>query len=69
MSTSEKHKTPPSSEDFRTDGSPTVTLDPSTTAQIPADLDVAEGWLPMGFGRFELRAVIGRGGFGTVFRA
>ncbi len=32
-------------------------------------LDIDEDALPMRFGRFELQQIVGRGGFGTVFRA
>jgi serine/threonine-protein kinase len=51
------------------DATPTMTMQPGATVAVPRVVDIADESLPIGFGRFELREVVGRGGFGTVYRA
>jgi serine/threonine protein kinase len=47
----------------------TMTLDfPTGSTQVTVQ-ETFDGALPMTFGRFELRQVVGQGGFGTVYRA
>ncbi len=47
----------------------TVTLQPDGTLLLGGLHEIREDALPIKFGRFELRAIVGQGGFGTVYRA
>jgi serine/threonine protein kinase len=47
----------------------TVTLQPDGTLLFAGLHEIREDALPIAFGRFELRAIVGQGGFGTVYRA
>jgi serine/threonine protein kinase len=46
-----------------------VTLDFPTGSTLVTVLEISDNALPITFGRFELRQVVGQGGFGTVYRA
>lgn len=69
MSDTEKEQPPVSEQGSNSDTAPTVTLDVNTTATLVTFLEIPDDALPANFGRFELRKVVGRGGFGTVYRA
>jgi len=69
MSDTEKEKPPVSEHGANSDNAPTVALDVNTTATLVTFLEIPDDALPANFGRFELRKVVGRGGFGTVYRA
>jgi len=69
MSDVEKRKSPVSEHGSNPDTRPTVTLDLNTTASLVTYVEIPDDALPASFGRFELRQVVGRGGFGTVYRA
>jgi len=69
MSDAEKEKPPVSEHGSNSDNAPTVTLDLNTTATLVTFLEIPDDALPASLGRFELRKVVGRGGFGTVYRA
>ncbi len=47
----------------------TLTLQPNGTLFFGGVHEIREDALPLQFGRFELRAIVGQGGFGTVYRA
>lgn len=67
---SDAEKTPPASQPgSNSDPAPTVTLDAAATPTLVTFLEIPDDALPANFGRFELRRVVGRGGFGTVYRA
>jgi len=69
MADTEKEKTPDSHHGPNTDPQPTVTLDLNTTSTLVTVIEIPEDALPVALGRFELRQVVGQGGFGTVYRA
>lgn len=69
MSNGEKERPPLREQGSESDPSPTVTLDVNATATLVTVLEIPDEALPLRFGRFELRKVVGRGGFGTVYRA
>ena len=69
MSDTEQEKTPVAEPGANSDPNPTVTLDLNTTATLVTVLEIPDDALPASLGRFELRQVVGRGGFGTVYRA
>lgn len=69
MSDTEQDKTPVAGDRANSDPNPTVTLDANTSSMLVTILEIADEALPIQFGRFELRQVVGRGGFGTVYRA
>lgn len=69
MSDAEKDKPPLSEEGSNSDTAPTVALDVAATAALTGFWEIPDDALPASFGRFELREVVGRGGFGTVYRA
>ncbi len=67
---SDAEKTPQASPPgSNPDPAPTVTVDVNTTPTLVTFLEIPDNALPASFGRFELREVVGRGGFGTVYRA
>jgi serine/threonine protein kinase len=47
----------------------TLTLQPDGSIFLGSLYEIPESALPIQFGRFELRAIVGQGGFGTVYRA
>ncbi len=69
MSDTEQDKTPVAGDRANSDPNPTVTLDANTSSTLVTILEIPDDALPTQFGRFELRQVVGRGGFGTVYRA
>lgn len=69
MSDTEKENTPALGRRANTDLNPTVTRDLNTNSTLMTVLEIPDDALPTRFGRFELREVVGRGGFGTVYRA
>jgi len=69
MADTEKDKTPAPEHVANSDPHPTVTLDLNTTATLVTVIEIPDDALPVRLGRFELRQVVGQGGFGTVYRA
>jgi tRNA A-37 threonylcarbamoyl transferase component Bud32 len=69
MSDTEKEKPSVPGQRANSDPNPTVTMDVNTTSTLVTVLEILDESLPTRFGRFELRQVVGRGGFGTVYRA
>lgn len=69
MSDTEKDKPPLSEDGSSSDPAPTVAFEVGATPALIGFLEIPDDALPASFGRFELRKVVGRGGFGTVYRA
>jgi serine/threonine-protein kinase len=69
MTDTGQEKTPASGQSANSDQTPTLSLGANSTASVITVLEINDGALPVSFGRFELREVVGRGGFGTVYRA
>jgi tRNA A-37 threonylcarbamoyl transferase component Bud32 len=51
------------------DSTPTVSMSVDTIARLVTFLEIPDDALPVSFGRFELREVLGQGAFGMVYRA
>ena len=51
------------------DSTPTVSMSVDTIARLVTFLEIPDDALPVSFGRFELREVLGQGAFGKVYRA
>jgi len=55
--------------DANSDSAPTVSLNVNTVPRLVTFLEIPDDLLPVSFGRFELRDVLGQGAFGKVYRA
>jgi len=63
-------KEPPGSANgSNSDSTPTVSMEVDTIARLVTFLEIPDDALPVSFGRFELREVVGQGAFGKVYRA
>lgn len=69
MADTEEEKTPAGRQLGNADPDPTVTFDVNTASTLITVVEIPDDALPAQFGRFELRQVVGQGGFGTVYRA
>lgn len=69
MSDTNQDKPPISEGGSNSDPAPTVAFEVGATPALVGFLEIPDDALPASFGRFELRKVVGRGGFGTVYRA
>jgi tRNA A-37 threonylcarbamoyl transferase component Bud32 len=69
MSDAQKEKPPGSAHASNSDSTPTVSMNVDTLARLVTFLEIPDEALPVTFGRFELREVLGQGAFGKVYRA
>jgi serine/threonine protein kinase len=69
MADSKEEKKPDAPDGANSDPQPTVTLDVNTTSARVMVMEIPAEALPVTLGRFELRQIVGQGGFGTVYRA
>ncbi len=69
MSDAQAEKPPGSAHGSNSDSTPTVSMNVDTIARLVTFLEIPDDALPVSFGRFELREVLGQGAFGKVYRA
>lgn len=69
MADSKEENKPDLPPGANSDPQPTVTLDVNTTSARVMVMEIPAEALPVTLGRFELRQIVGQGGFGTVYRA
>lgn len=69
MADRKEENTPELPDRANSDPQPTVTLDINTTSTLVTVMEIPAEALPVTLGRFELRQIVGQGGFGTVYRA
>jgi tRNA A-37 threonylcarbamoyl transferase component Bud32 len=69
MSDAQAEKLPGSANGSNPDSTPTVSSNVDTIARRVIFLEIPDDALPVSFGRFQLRGVLGQGAFGKVYRA